>query len=234
MFTTWHEFLLTVRKGCPEVSMTRPSACANWHRQKTSVIIHRICDRKRPTAAANKPWRRLCDRHCSPTWPRQLPNSAGSSRVLAACCRTPPSTAEEAMGGGLPRAAHHTGGPFLCHCEVDWPFEPSDIPKWTETIKWYLTGSHREVSFHWCSTAGKTELCYRYMRAPLELIGTADKYQLLLQVRCSTADFRTSTLFAWKLTKLFVIRAHTIVLNPRPNPNAKRHISVNEKTRGNS
>lgn len=150
---------------------------------------------KYPTVAANKLLLRLCDHHCSPTWPRQLPNSAGSSRVLAACCHTPPSTAVEAMGGSLLRAAHHTGGLFLCHCEGDWPFEPSDIPKWTETIKWYLTGSHREDSFHGYSTAGKPKLWSSCMCAPLELIGTADKYQLLLQVRCSAAVFSMTNLF---------------------------------------
>lgn len=140
-----------------------------------------------PTVAADKPLQLLCDRRCSPTWAHQLPKSAGSSRVLAACCHTPPSTAAEAVEGSMLRASHHTGGLSLCHCEGNWPFEPFDIPKWTETIMWYLTGSHRGDSFHLYSTAGKPKLCCGYICAPLELIGTANKYHLLLQVRCSTA-----------------------------------------------
>ena len=89
----------------------------------------------------------LCDHLCSPTWPHQLLNSASISRVPAACCHTPPATAGVAKGGNLLRASRHTGGLSLCQNKGDWPFEPPDIPKWTETIMWYLTGPHRGIFF---------------------------------------------------------------------------------------
>lgn len=89
----------------------------------------------------------ICDHQCSPAWPHRLLNSAGTSRVPAACCHTPPATAAGPEGGFLLKASRHTGGLSLCQSVGDWPFEPPDIPKWTETIMWYLTDPHRGIFF---------------------------------------------------------------------------------------
>lgn len=110
-----------------------------------SVCIYCLCMLSVQTA--NPPLLLLCDHQCSPTWSHRLLNSASTSQVPVACCHTPPATAGVAEGGNLLRASRHTGGLSLCQGEGDWPFEPPDIPKWTETIMWYLTDPHRGIFF---------------------------------------------------------------------------------------
>lgn len=83
------------------------------------------------------------------------------------------------------------------------PFSPLTFLNVTETIMWYLTGSHRGDSFHLYSSAGKPKLWCSYIRAPLRLIGTAIKFS------------GHPVFFVWKLTKQrFATIAHTTVLNP--------------------
>lgn len=96
---------------------------------------------------SNQPVPPLCDRRCSPAWPRQLPNTADIFRVPAACCHTPPATAVGVEVGNLLGAACHTGGLSLCQNEREWPSEPPDIPKWTQRIMWYLTDPCRGIFF---------------------------------------------------------------------------------------
>ena len=95
----------------------------------------------------NSPWLLLCDHQSSPTWSHRLLDSAGTSQVPVACCRTPPAIAGAAEEGGILRVSRHTGGLSPCQSEGDWPFEPPDIPKWTETKMWYLTDPHRGIFF---------------------------------------------------------------------------------------
>lgn len=80
------------------------------------------------------------------------------------------------------------------------PLSPLTFLNVTETIMWYLTGSHSEDPLHLYSSAGKPKLWCSYICAPLELIGTA---------------IRTPHLYVWKLPKQrFTTIAHTVVLNP--------------------
>lgn len=105
------------------------------------------------SAYSNQPLQLFCDHQCSPAWSHRLLNIAGTSPIPAACCHIPPATAGGPEGEHLLRASRHTGGLSPCQSEGGWPFEPPDIPKWTETIMWYLTDPHRGVFFWlapWC------------------------------------------------------------------------------------
>lgn len=66
-------------------------------------------------------------------------------------------------------------------------------------LNWFPQGGFFSLLQHSRGAQALLELQYR--RAPLELVGTADKHQLLLQVGCATAVFGMSNLFVWKPSK---------------------------------
>lgn len=146
------------------------------------------------SAYFNQPLQLFCDHQCSPAWSHRLLNIAGTSPVPAACCHTPPATSGGPEGEHLLRASRHTGGLSPCQSEGGWPFEPPDIPKWTETIMWYLSDPHRGVSFDLHHGAGRSKHRGSYTTAPLELTGTAEvsrsnAYCPSLQVGSSNPGF---------------------------------------------